>query len=246
MKAVALTRYLPIDDPQSLLDVELPKPAAPAATTCWCGSKPSRSIRSTPSCVRRSRRSKRSRRCWATTPPAWSKRSAKTSPCSSPATRSITPATSPAPAAMRNSSWSTHAWSGASRQSLDFAQAAALPLTTITAWELLFQRMPFDADDGGDGKSLLVIAGAGGVGSIAIQLARHAGFTVIATASRAGNHRMVQGDGRAPRHRPSPAAGAATGRRWASSRSMRRSTSPTPTVTGMRSANCLRRRATSA
>jgi len=68
--------------------------------------------------------------------------------------------------------------------SLDFAQAAALPLTVITAWELLFQRMPFDADAGGAGKSLLVIAGAGGVGSIAIQLARRAGFTVIATASR--------------------------------------------------------------
>ncbi|MDN5781121.1 MAG: zinc-binding dehydrogenase, partial [Luteimonas sp.] len=42
----------------------------------------------------------------------------------------------------------------------------------------------FDPDNGGDGKSLLVIAGAGGVGSIAIQLARRAGFTVIATASR--------------------------------------------------------------
>ncbi|PBJ82678.1 NADPH:quinone reductase [Lysobacteraceae bacterium NML93-0399] len=68
--------------------------------------------------------------------------------------------------------------------SLDFAQAAALPLTAITAWELLFERMPFDVDTGGKGKSLLVIAGAGGVGSIAIQLAKRAGFTVIATASR--------------------------------------------------------------
>jgi NADPH2:quinone reductase len=68
---------------------------------------------------------------------------------------------------------------------LDFADAAALPLVAITAWELLFQRMPFDSEHGGDGKSLLVIAGAGGVGSIAIQLARRAGFTVIATASRA-------------------------------------------------------------
>jgi NADPH2:quinone reductase len=67
---------------------------------------------------------------------------------------------------------------------LDFGAAAALPLTAITAWELLFQRMPFDADNGGTGKSLLVIGGAGGVGSIAIQLARRAGFIVIATASR--------------------------------------------------------------
>jgi NADPH2:quinone reductase len=69
-------------------------------------------------------------------------------------------------------------------RSLDFAQAAALPLVAITAWELLFQRMPFNSEQGGKGKSLLVIAGAGGVGSIAIQLARRAGFSVIATASR--------------------------------------------------------------
>jgi len=67
---------------------------------------------------------------------------------------------------------------------LDFAQAAALPLTALTAWELLFERMPYSIDGGGTGKSLLVIAGAGGVGSIAIQLAKLAGFTVIATASR--------------------------------------------------------------
>lgn len=67
---------------------------------------------------------------------------------------------------------------------LDAAAAAALPLVAITAWELLFHRMPYDPEHGGEGKSLLVIAGAGGVGSIAIQLARRAGFTVIATASR--------------------------------------------------------------
>lgn len=68
--------------------------------------------------------------------------------------------------------------------SLDFAQAAALPLTALTAWELLFDRMGYRVEGGGEGKSLLVIAGAGGVGSIAIQLAKLAGFTVIATASR--------------------------------------------------------------
>lgn len=68
---------------------------------------------------------------------------------------------------------------------LDFAEAAALPLTTLTAWELLFQRMPFQLDGKRHaGRTLLVIGGAGGVGSMAIQLGRHAGFTVIATASR--------------------------------------------------------------
>lgn len=73
---------------------------------------------------------------------------------------------------------------GRKPESLDFAQAAALPLTAITAWELLFQRMPYAVDNGGRGKALLVIAGAGGVGSIAIQLGKLAGFTVIASASR--------------------------------------------------------------
>jgi NADPH2:quinone reductase len=68
--------------------------------------------------------------------------------------------------------------------SLDASQAVALPLVAITAWELLFQRMPYSPDAGGQGKTLLILAGAGGVGSIAIQLARRAGFTVIATASR--------------------------------------------------------------
>lgn len=67
---------------------------------------------------------------------------------------------------------------------LDAVSAAALPLTALTAWELLFERMSYDSEHGGEGKSLLVIAGAGGMGSIAIQLARRAGFTVIATASR--------------------------------------------------------------
>jgi NADPH:quinone reductase len=68
--------------------------------------------------------------------------------------------------------------------SLDFAAAAALPLTSITAWELLFDRLGV-ARGGGEGASLLVIGGAGGVGSILIQLARHlTRLTVIATASR--------------------------------------------------------------
>ena len=65
---------------------------------------------------------------------------------------------------------------------LDFAEAAALPLTTITAWEMLFDRLKIGK--GAEG-SLLIVGGAGGVGSIAIQLARQlTGLTIIATASR--------------------------------------------------------------
>lgn len=71
--------------------------------------------------------------------------------------------------------------------SLGFAEAAALPLTAITAWECLFDRLGYTAGDlvGTKDKTLLVLSGAGGVGSIAIQLAAVlTGFTVIATASR--------------------------------------------------------------
>jgi NADPH2:quinone reductase len=71
--------------------------------------------------------------------------------------------------------------------SIGFAEAAALPLTAITAWECLFDRLgltPGDLDEG-KGKTLLILSGAGGVGSIAIQLAAVlTGFTIIATASR--------------------------------------------------------------
>ncbi|HLI13052.1 MAG TPA: zinc-binding alcohol dehydrogenase family protein [Alphaproteobacteria bacterium] len=74
---------------------------------------------------------------------------------------------------------------GAMPKSLDFAQAAALPLTTITAWEMLFDRFAIRIGKPPAAGALLIIGGAGGVGSIAIQLARRlTGLTVIATASR--------------------------------------------------------------
>ncbi|MFC0133133.1 NADPH:quinone reductase [Massilia eurypsychrophila] len=67
---------------------------------------------------------------------------------------------------------------------LDYVQSAAMPLTSITAWELLFDRLKV-AEGGGAGRSLLVIGAAGGVGSILLQLARRlTGLTVIGTASR--------------------------------------------------------------
>ncbi|OWJ96905.1 NADPH:quinone reductase [Pseudomonas sp. A46] len=70
-------------------------------------------------------------------------------------------------------------------RSLDFAQAAALPLTSITAWELLFDRLQIAQGDASLGQSLLVVGAAGGVGSILVQLARQlTGLTVIGTASR--------------------------------------------------------------
>lgn len=73
---------------------------------------------------------------------------------------------------------------GPKPKSLDFADAASLPLTAITAWELLFDRLGVKKDKRATG-TLLVVNGAGGVGSILIQIAtRLTGLTVIATASR--------------------------------------------------------------
>lgn len=70
--------------------------------------------------------------------------------------------------------------------SLSDAEVAAMPLTSITAWESLFERLQFTPEKGANkGKSIMVVGGAGGVGSIAIQLASWAGLTVYATASRA-------------------------------------------------------------
>ena len=69
--------------------------------------------------------------------------------------------------------------------SLDFAAAAALPLTAITAWEMLFDRLKVRDAVPGAANAILIIGGAGGVGSIAVQLARSlTDLTVIATASR--------------------------------------------------------------
>ncbi|MBI5629363.1 MAG: NADP-dependent oxidoreductase [Elusimicrobia bacterium] len=64
-------------------------------------------------------------------------------------------------------------------KNLDFAQAAAIPLVGLTAWQALFDFAELRA-----GESVLILAGAGGVGSLAIQFARAAGAEVLATASR--------------------------------------------------------------
>lgn len=85
---------------------------------------------------------------------------------------------------------------GAKPRTLDFEEAAALPLTTITAWEALFDRMGIAKQPSANQeRTILIIGGAGGVGSIAIQIAKQvAGLHVIATASRpesvAWCHRM--------------------------------------------------------
>jgi zinc-binding alcohol dehydrogenase family protein len=82
---------------------------------------------------------------------------------------------------------------GCKPEKLGFAEAAALPLTTITAWEMLFDRLRIQRSTGG---SLLIVGGAGGVGSITTQLVRQlTNLTVIATASRPESHDWCRGMG---------------------------------------------------
>lgn len=81
---------------------------------------------------------------------------------------------------------------GRAPSSIDFAAAAALPLTTITAWEILFDRLQIPQDKTAKAGSLLVIGAAGGVGSILVQLARQlTNWTIIGTASRPETRQWV-------------------------------------------------------
>ena len=185
MKAVALTRYLPIDDPQSLLDVDLPKPSAPAGHDLLVRVE-AISVNPVDTKVRAPRPQ------IETAPKVLGYDASGVVEAVGDQVTGFRPGDAVYYAGDITRPGSNAEYQlvdarivGHKPRSLDFAPAAALPLTALTAWELLFQRMPFDADRGGEGKSLLVIAGAGGVGSIAIQLARRAGFTVVATASRA-------------------------------------------------------------
>jgi zinc-binding alcohol dehydrogenase family protein len=83
---------------------------------------------------------------------------------------------------------------GRKPRSLSHAEAAALPLTALTAWESLFDKLRIDENATG---TLLVVGGAGGVGSVAIQLARilRPGVRIVATASRAESAAWVTGLG---------------------------------------------------
>ncbi len=82
---------------------------------------------------------------------------------------------------------------GRKPKTLDFVQAAALPLTTITAWECLFDRLKLRVGKRHSDDAILIIGAAGGVGSIAVQLARRlTGLTVIGTASRPETREWVE------------------------------------------------------
>ena len=183
MKAVALTRYLPIDNPESLMDVDLPKPQ-PSGHDLLVAVK-----------------------AIAVNPVDTKVRSPKDKVEPSPRVigydaAGIVEAVGPDVTLFKvgdevfyagditragtNSEYhlADERVVGRKPKSLSFADAAALPLTSITAYEVLFDRIGIDAGGRDAGKTLLIIGGAGGVGSIAIQLAKIAGQIVVTTASR--------------------------------------------------------------
>ncbi|OUN42967.1 alcohol dehydrogenase [Limosilactobacillus reuteri] len=85
---------------------------------------------------------------------------------------------------------------GNAPKSLTDAQAAAMPLTSLTAYEALFEQLSLSQDKtSNEGKTILIINGAGGVGSVATQLASNTGLTVIATASRPESINWVKSHG---------------------------------------------------
>ena len=183
MKAVALTRYLPIDDPQSLLDVELPVPTASGHDVLV--RVEAISVNPVDTKIRSPKPQVEAQ------PKILGYDAAGVVEAVGEHVTLFQPGDEVYYAGDVTRSGSNAQFQlvderlvGRKPTTLDFAQAAALPLTAITAWELLFDRMPYSIDMEGNTRSLLIIAGGGGVGSIAIQLARHADFTVIATASR--------------------------------------------------------------
>ncbi|KRG68165.1 zinc-binding alcohol dehydrogenase family protein [Pseudoxanthomonas dokdonensis] len=184
MKAIALTRYLPIEDPESLQDMDLPKPDAPSGhdllvkVSAVSVNPVDTKVRAPKDKVEAAPRILGYDACGVVE-------------AVGDAVQGFAAGDRVYYAGDLTRPGSNAQWQqvdarvvGHAPRSLDDADAAALPLTALTAWELLFQRMPYDSERGGQGKTLLIIGGAGGVGSIAIQLARRAGFTVIATASR--------------------------------------------------------------
>jgi zinc-binding alcohol dehydrogenase family protein len=183
MKAVALTRYLPIDNPQSLVDVELPTPKprdtdllvrVEAVSVNPVDTKvraPKDQVEKEPKVL------------------GWDAAGIVEAIGKSVTRFKVGDEVYYAGDLTRPGSNAQfqivdERLVGRKPRSLPFEAAAALPLTTITAGESLFDRLGIDPEKGANGRSLLIIGGAGGVGSIAIQLAKWAGLNVIATASR--------------------------------------------------------------
>uniref|UniRef100_UPI003BA9C39E zinc-binding alcohol dehydrogenase family protein n=1 Tax=Stappia sp. TaxID=1870903 RepID=UPI003BA9C39E len=183
MKAVGLTRYLPIDDPRSLEDFDLPKPApeghdilvaVQAVAVNPVDTKqraPKDAVEDTPRVLGYDA----SGIVEAVGPDVTLFKPGDEVFYAGDVTR---------PGTNQEFHLVDERIVGPKPKSLSFAEAAALPLTAITAYESFFDRLGLDRDGADRGRSILIVGGAGGVGSIGIQLAKRAGLVVITTASR--------------------------------------------------------------
>lgn len=190
MKAVGLTRYLPIDDPESLIDLELEKPQPTGhdllvAVKAIAVNPVDTKVRAPKDAVE-------------TEPKILGWDAAGVVEAIGADVTMFQPGDEVFYAGDITRKGSNSEFQliderivGNKPNSLDFAHAAAIPLTSITAYEAFFDRMRIDVEGGDAGASLLIIGGAGGVGSIGIQLAKIAGLTVIATASRPESSQWV-------------------------------------------------------
>ena len=183
MKAVALTKYLPVDDPDSFLDVDLDKPE-PAGRDLLVEV---RAISVNP--VDTKIRAPKDKVEDAPRVIGWDASGVVSAV--GPDVTLFKPGDAvyyagdlTRPGTNQQFQLVDERIVGRKPASLSDAEAAALPLTAITAWEAFFDRLNIEPEGGAEGQSVLIIGGAGGVGSIAIQLAKWAGLAVIATASR--------------------------------------------------------------
>jgi len=183
MKAVGLTHYLPIEDPNAFLDVELPKPSAQGcdllvAVKAVSVNPVDTKVRSPKDTIE-------------DTPRVLGWDASGVVEAIGPQVSLFKPGDEVYYAGDITRSGSNAEYQlvderivGFKPKRLSFAEAAALPLTTITAYEAFFDRLGIDRNGGDKGQSVLIIGAGGGVGSIGIQLAKSAGLVVIATASR--------------------------------------------------------------
>ena len=192
MKAVGLYRYLPIDHPESLLDLEVPAPSASGRDLL---------VQVKAISVNPVDYKMRSPKDQVETVPrilGWDVAGIVKSVGSQASLFKAGDAVYYAGARLRQGGNSElhlvdERIVGRKPATLSFAEAAALPLTTLTAWEGLFERMGISSEGAHAGRTVLIIGGAGGVGSIAIQLAKRlARLTVIATASRPESEKWVR------------------------------------------------------
>jgi len=183
MKAVAFTKYLPVNDPQSFIDVDLPVPT-PTGRDILVSVK---AVAVNP--VDTKVRAPKDKVETAPRVIGWDASGVVTAVGSDVTLFKVGDPVYYAGDLTRAGSYSEYQLVderivGHKPASLSHAEAAALPLTTITAYEAFFDRLGVDRDGLNAGQTILIIGAGGGVGSIGIQLAKRAGLKVIATASR--------------------------------------------------------------